>query len=97
MMKPADREQWILEYLKAHASGGIKAFVDVTHADFVDEYAEATGAKLKYMMIGAHRCDMLGNDLGRMYKNGTLHRFSTGLESMSGMGFPKWVYMYSIK
>lgn len=92
MKNPSEREAWIYAYLKRR---GIS--VDVLYSDFVDDYEEYTGAKTYPQPFGACKCPTLGRDLGRMYRKGILSRFATGLGiGDAAMGFPKWVWSYSI-
>jgi len=96
-MKPADREEWILNYLKVRSANGTRYFVDMVHSSFVDDYAEATEAKLGYVMIGAHKCPQLGEDLSRMFRKDLLRRHVSGIYGMGKYsGFPTWVYSYSL-
>jgi hypothetical protein len=87
------REEWILSWFKDHPNQS----TDVLNADFVDDYVEATGAPCKVFFYGAMQCRQLGRDLGAMYKKGLLERYAVGLPTGdSAMGFPKWVYCYSL-
>ncbi len=92
-MNQPDREKWILDWMKdSHER------VDVLYATFVRHYVKATGAKSILMPFGADKCRQLGADLSRMHKAGILSRHATGLSpGDSSMGFPRWVYVYSLK
>ncbi|CEE63205.1 conserved hypothetical protein [Xanthomonas citri pv. citri] len=71
--------------------------MDVLNADFVERYAEATGARIKRSMWGAGWCSLLSDELRRMYKARLLQRVAVGLSSGSWQpGFPKWVYSYRL-
>jgi hypothetical protein len=101
-MRPARRYAWLLAYLdekqrELSASGlSVAARVDILDRDFVDAYADATGAACKLQMFGAHSCPQLGRDLGALHRAGYLKRTPTGLPAGdAAMGFPKWVYSYS--
>lgn len=95
MMKPAQRYEWLEKWL---AHGGAHQFADVLDSDLVGAYVAATGASCTYTMIGAPRCPQLGRDLATMHADGLLDRQSVGLPAGdASMGFPKWVYSYSLK
>jgi hypothetical protein len=71
--------------------------VENVDANFVDDYVDATGAAFVGQPFGAHKCKQLGRDLGRMHARGVLTRWACGLPSGdAAMGFPKWVWTYSI-
>ena len=89
ILKPFQRYEWILAYLKKHR------LVDVLNSDFVDEYVKATGATYVAVAFGAHRCRMLGNDLSSMAKCGALKRYRVGVHGHE-RGFPKWVWGYEV-
>lgn len=91
-MKPADRYNWLVDYIAEE-----RAPVDVLNRDFVDAYIEATGASFKAVMYGAHKCPQLGRDLSHLAEVRRLRRYRTGLGDMgSGMGFPRWVWSYRL-
>ena len=95
-MKPrAQREQWILEYLWAKSLHGriTRDFIDVLNAAFVDAYSEECKVEQRLSFVGAGWCSTLGGDLLRLYRDGLLERYRTGIEG-TGRGFPKWVYVY---
>jgi hypothetical protein len=90
----AERHNWILKYI---ASRPLLCGVDILDSEFVDSYAEKTDANLNYMHFGANKCRRLGSDLSAMHKKGLLDRCSVGLSyAQAGIGFPKWVWSYSI-
>jgi hypothetical protein len=68
--------------------------VSTLDSDFVDDYIRYTEASFKCMILGAHRCDQLTADLKKLYDQGHLKRWASGLEGMAGMGFPKWIWSY---
>lgn len=93
MMKPAQRHEVILKYLReSHAN----ASVDCLNRDFVDHYTETTGARYGVHMYGADKCPQLERDLATMKKQFLLVRHRVGIQGMAGMGFPKWVWSYSL-
>lgn len=88
---PAEREAFILEYLRTHGQ------TDVLDSLFHDMYAKRfPGYKRNHYMIGASPVQQAMRDLKRMYKQAILKRSPIGIGNLSGMGFPKWVYTYSI-
>lgn len=93
MMNREDRHQWIREYLKANRGG-----VNTLDAEFVDAYAEATGAKLEYTPYGANRCQLLGRDLKAMTDGWQLKRHRVPIPyDLRGLGFPLWVWEYELR
>lgn len=92
-MKPDARERWLLSRI-AEEPGGL---VDVCNRDFVDDYIEATGASFRAVNYGAHKCPQLGRDLSRMASRRDLRRRRFGIEGMTGLGFPRWVWSYSVR
>lgn len=92
-MKKEERFEWIRSYLKALGRHGA---VDILDRDFVESYQSATGAKVDYMIYGAPKCNQLGRDLAEMAKKYYLKRERVGLNGMGGMGFPRWVFSYSL-
>lgn len=98
-MRPAEREEWIKQYLvpRQKAMGKTPYHIDILTADFVWAYIEATNVKSQLMVYGAPKCPTLASDLGRMYRNGALERSKTGLGPGSvSEGFPPWVYCYHL-
>lgn len=99
MKTPAERRDWILEYLRVRqeACGSTPYHVDVLNAYFVDDYVEATGAKAQAMPYGAAKCPMLGADLSALFQEGKLRRSATGIgDGLCHQGFPRWVYTYKL-
>ncbi len=97
-MKPADREQWILAWLRERQSRSSAPYrIDVLNAHFVDEYIDATGATHILQMLGAHTCPQLGRDLGRLHARGLLSRYTAGIDGgLCYQGFPRWVWSYTL-
>lgn len=95
-MKPAERQQWILDYVRRHqdACGTSRYSVDVLNRNFVDRYVDATGAKAIGMFYGADKCPQLGRDLSALHADMKLRRHRTGIQGLAGMGFPLWVWSY---
>ena len=93
-MKPDARYRWIESYLK---EAGYYLSVDVLNRDFVDDYVEATGAKVVHRVYGANTCVQLARDLLQMKKDYRLKRHRVGVQGMAGMGFPKWVWSYTLR
>ena len=92
-MRPAEREQWILSWMKQRP----QKYIDVLYAEFVAEYVEATGCKSVVQFFGAEKCPQLGRDLGRMFSRELLQRTAVGLPTgYVSMGFPKWVWSYRL-
>jgi hypothetical protein len=91
-MTPKQRRQWIYQDLEDQGRNGQ---CDVLDSDFVNAYCNATGAKGYAQFYGAPKCPMLGRDLSRMHREGSLARHRVGLRCMES-GFPSWVYSYSI-
>jgi hypothetical protein len=85
------RRTWLLGYFLQTQDQ-----LDVLNRDFVDAYSDATQAKVAVMMFGANKCPQLGQDLASLYREGLLNRQPAGLTGMAGMGFPRWVYSYSL-
>jgi hypothetical protein len=109
-MRPESvRHRWILRYLKARSyeapvsTNGSPPrkerrshYVDTLCADFVDAYIEYSEVSFKPMVLGAHRCDQLAADLKKLCDQGYLQRHASGVQGMSGMGFPKWIWSYRL-
>lgn len=70
--------------------------LDVLNRAAVDDYVEATGASVLVMPYGADKCARMGRDLAAMHKAKLLVRHASGLQGMSGMGFPRWVWSYRL-
>lgn len=94
MMKPAARREWLESFFRRHEN---RSGVDILNADFVDEYAEETGAPVLHTPYGANRCPTLNRDLKAMFDDMVLKRDRVGIPyDMRGMGFPLWVWSYKI-
>jgi hypothetical protein len=92
-MTAMQRQEWILEYLRKRPG----ASVNILDAAFVESFVEATSAKFIPQMFGAAKCPKLGQDLGALHAINKLCRVAVGLPSGdASMGFPKWVYHYSL-
>lgn len=70
--------------------------VDVLNRDFVESYICATEVEFIPTNYGAPKCYQLGADLSKMYNEGILLRTRTGIQGFAGMGFPTWVWSYSL-
>jgi len=88
-----ERSTWIIEYLRDNIGG-----VDVLNANFVNDYLNFSGEGTRYapMPYGAHKVPQLGRDLTRMYRECKLERTRVGIQGFAGMGFPHWVWSYTI-
>lgn len=90
LVRRDDRYTWLMAYIQR------KGHVDVLNSELVDEYAQATNAKIIPVCWGAHHCPTLGRDLAHMAKCGALKRGRIGLSGNWQPGFPKWVWAYSV-
>lgn len=91
MVKYKQQREWVVQWLKVNYS------CDVLNRDFHDEFADEFKVKQVFRMIGANECPQAMRVLSRMYhKDHYLNRSAIGLSQL-GMGFPKWVYVYSLK
>ena len=89
------RFDWIEDWLRTKQSG---TEVDVLDLDFVVAYIDAHNAGFLPKHIGAPKCPQLGRDLSWMCRLDRLSRVATGLSpGDASMGFPRWVYTYSLK
>ena len=90
-----DKQEWVLDYL----SNSRIPYVDITNEDFVNEYIQKFNPKkVGYQPYGADTVPELGRLLGDMHRCNMLNRFTQGLSPISvADGFPKWVYVYSVK
>lgn len=61
VMRPAARHQWLLDRLRASPVP-----LDILNTEFVDAFIEATTARFMPVLVGAHRCPMLGRDLSHV-------------------------------
>lgn len=86
-----DKQEWVIEYLREHKEG-----VDILNQDFVDKYIEKFNPKYAVQPYGANTCKQLNRLLSDMYHCNMLNRWVVGLSGI-GMGFPKWVYVYTLK
>ena len=87
-----DKETFVIEYLQR------EQFVDILNHDFMVEFANRFNCKGRRMSIGAPRVPLAGRTLSVMFKKGLLNRFTVGIDAYAGgVGFPKWVYSYSLK
>lgn len=94
-MKPAQRYQFIKQYLAAQPHGDP---VDILNRDFVDAYDEACKPPLvEIMPYGANKIPQLSRDLRMMWLRGWLKRNVTPINGMGGMGFPRWIHTYRLK
>lgn len=89
-MKPAERHAWIIDYLHTHPD----VPVDCLDTEFVDAYIAATGASYIPMPFGAHRCAMVGRDLGAMARSGELERQRVGISGSEHR--MTWVWAYEL-
>ena len=71
--------------------------VDTLNRQLVVQYAYITGAKVDERIIGADKCRLLASDLRDLWKLGRCTRYTSGIEGLSGQGFPKWVWSYRLK
>lgn len=85
----SDKEQWILNYIRVHDA------VDMLNSEFVDAYIDKFNPKVSYTNFGANKVTELSRILSSLYKTGLLKRSAVGLSGLCGIGFPKWVYVYS--
>jgi hypothetical protein len=92
-MPAGERRSWLLRHFVEHQRKF--EFFDILNEGFVDAYAGSTGGAVEPTMFGAHKCPQLGRDLAALARDGLLQRQSIGVHNM-GMGFPRWVYSYSL-
>ena len=86
-----EKEKFIIEWLER------EQFVDVLCQDFMEQFANRFKCKGRRMSIGAPRVQLAGKTLSTMFKKGLLTRFTVGIDAYAGgIGFPKWVYSYSL-
>lgn len=83
--------EWVIAQLKEHK------YVDVLNAAFVESFIRAFDPDWTPTMWGAHKCPALGRLLANMARDGVLKRFASGLGPNWQPGFPRWVYVYSLK
>ena len=89
-MTKDERHDWIMAYIRKHG------VVSAVNQAFVDAYVAATGATYSPTMYGSNKCRKLYLDLGEMSDDYRLKRVRTGIKGMAGMGFPNWVWTYSL-
>ncbi len=92
-MKPDARYCWVITYMEAFT---YDVSVDILNSDFVNDYVDATGARVAHQPYGAPKCPQLARDLLAMKKAYRLKRSRVGVEGMGGMGFPTWVWSYRL-
>lgn len=91
-MTAYDRQSdWIFKWLLQHNGA-----TDVTDVAFQEAFAKEFNASFIEKMYGAQPCPLAQRVLRRMWDDYRLRRSIIGLPEMSGMGFPKWVYSYSL-
>lgn len=71
--------------------------VDVLNKDFVDLFIEKFNVKHTVTNYGANKCPYLNRLLSNMYKDGILDRCVVGIPDSKYLGFPSWIYSYSLK
>lgn len=82
-------QKFILEWLKTHKG------TDCLDSEFHDKFHQQFGGKRKEYLWGASPVVASMKALATMYRCGILSR---GIVSITGgIGFPKWVYVYSLK
>jgi len=86
-----EKEKFVTEYLER------EKFVDVLDVEFMRSFAMRFACKAFNMNHGAPRVPLASKTLSNMFKGGLLERFVVGVNSYAGgVGFPKWVYSYSL-
>ena len=86
-----DKENFVIEYLAK------EQFVDVLNQDFMTAFAIRFDCRVFRQTIGSPRVPLAGKTLSAMFKKGLLTRFTVGIDNYAGgVGFPKWVYSYSL-
>ena len=86
-----DKEKFVIEYLAK------EQFVDILNQDFMTAFAIHFDCRVFRQTIGAPRVPLAGKTLSAMFKKGLLTRFTVGIGNYAGgIGFPKWVYSYSL-
>lgn len=89
MKRPAERQRFILDHLRANR------MADILDRDFVVAYIQATDAPSRENFFGAPSCPTLGRDLSALYRQGKVARSRCGLSGHE-VGFPRWVYVYEL-
>ena len=82
--------EWVLQYLDNEAT--IES-IDILDADFVEAFIKQFNPKSYWYVYGAPKVPILGPLLSKMYHEGKLNRYATGLQCHE-WGFPNWVYSY---
>lgn len=85
-----EKEQWLIDNIP-------ECGVDILHADFVDKFIDRFKPAFHAVNWGAYKCPSLNRLLARMYKKSILRRSIIGLGLNWQPGFPKWVYVYSVR
>ena len=83
-----EHARWVLRYAVDRGP------VDMLDRYFVEAFAEKFGVATKTMVLGAPKCRKLSEVLRALHFLRYLDRYPQGIDGMSGMGFPKWVYRY---
>jgi hypothetical protein len=81
------KTNWIINYIEQNGD------VDVLNESFVDAYVESFGVTIVVRFWCANKCEDLGRQLSRMYKEGLLFR---SIITIGVYDLPKWVYVYSL-
>lgn len=92
-MRKIDKKRWIMNYIRENT----KIFADVCSEEFVQAYIEQCSPK-RVIDKGAFvpYVPELGRYLSELYNEGYLSRYAHGL-NYSNDGYPKWVYVYTIR
>ena len=86
-----EKEKFVIEYLER------EKFVDVLDVEFMRSFAMRFACKAFNMNHGAPRVPLASKTLSDMLKGGLLERYVVGMNSYAGgVGYPKWVYSYSL-
>ena len=92
MRKQEIKELFVINYLKNKSDT-----IDILNTPFMDLYIDTfKPEKWSLQFSGAPMCPEVGRLLSSMYKKGILRRHSIGLSEM-GVGWPKWIYVYSLR
>ena len=87
----SEKIDWVRDWLKQNNTP-----VDILNSKFVDDYInEFNPSKVEILPFGANRCPELGKLLSWGYKNGYLNRGRVSI-SCKEVGFPNWIYVYSL-
>lgn len=85
-----EKINWVIDWIEKN-----KTDVDILNSKFVDDYVNQFNAKVEILPFGPNRCLELGKLLSWGYKNGYLNRARISI-SCKGVGFPNWIYVYSL-